>query len=98
VACRNPAPQGAKSAPKGRRIDKYSTRRRRYRVLVFDGVVLSRKSGVGALRQPVLVALGITWERSLEILDLAPLRATYWGTPLPGKVGLPAMASNPGSR
>lgn len=46
----------------------------RYRALVFDGVVLSRKSGMGALRRPVLVALGITLERRLEILDfrLAP--------------------------
>ncbi len=46
----------------------------RYRVLVFDGVVLSRKTGMGALRRPVLVALGITVERRLEILDfrLAP--------------------------
>jgi len=43
----------------------------RYRVLVFDGVVLSRKSGMGALRRPVLVALGITWDRKLEIIDFA---------------------------
>jgi transposase-like protein len=43
----------------------------RYRVLVFDGVVLSRKSGMGALRRPVLVALGITFDRRLEILDFA---------------------------
>jgi len=27
----------------------------RYRVLVFDGVVLSRKTGAGAQRRPVLV-------------------------------------------
>jgi len=46
----------------------------RYRVLVFDGVVLSRRTGMGAQRRPVLVALGITGERKLEILDfvLAP--------------------------
>jgi transposase-like protein len=46
----------------------------RYRVLIFDGVVLSRKTGMGALRRPVLVALGITLDRRLEILDfrLAP--------------------------
>ena len=43
----------------------------RYRVLVFDGVVLSRKTGMGAQRRPVLVALGITAERKLEILDFA---------------------------
>jgi putative transposase len=46
----------------------------RYRVLAFDGVVLSRKSGMGALRRPVLVALGITLERRFEVIDfmLAP--------------------------
>jgi transposase-like protein len=43
----------------------------RYRVLVFDGVVLSRKTGAGALRRPVLVALGITLDHRLEILDFA---------------------------
>jgi transposase-like protein len=43
----------------------------RYRVLVFDGVVLSRKTGAGAQRRPVLVALGVTCDRKLEILDFA---------------------------
>lgn len=43
----------------------------RYRVLVFDGVVLSRKTGAGALRRPVLVALGITFDCKLEIIDFA---------------------------
>jgi len=45
-----------------------------YRVLVFDGVVLSRKSGVGALRRPVLVVLGIRPDGKKEIIDfrLAP--------------------------
>lgn len=41
----------------------------RYRVLILDGVVLARKSGAGALRRPVLVALGITHEGRREILD-----------------------------
>lgn len=41
----------------------------RYRVLQFDGVVLSRKTGVGALRRPVLVALGINADGRKEILD-----------------------------
>jgi transposase-like protein len=41
----------------------------RYRALQFDGVVLSRKTGVGALRRPVLVALGITRDGSKELLD-----------------------------
>jgi transposase-like protein len=46
----------------------------RYRMLLLDGVVLSRKTGVGALRRPVLVALGITLAGKKEILDfhLAP--------------------------
>lgn len=40
-----------------------------YRVLVFDGVVLSRKSGAGALRRPVLVGLGILADGKKEIID-----------------------------
>jgi transposase-like protein len=45
-----------------------------YRVLIFDGVVLSRKSGAGALRKPVLVVLGIRPDGKREIIDfrLAP--------------------------
>ena len=43
----------------------------RYRVLVLDGVVLSRKTGAGALRRPVLVALGITAQGRKEILDFS---------------------------
>lgn len=41
----------------------------RYRVLILDGVVLARKSGAGALRRPVLVALGITHDQRREIID-----------------------------
>ena len=46
----------------------------RYRVLLLDGVVLSRKTGGGAQRRPVLVAMGITGDGQKEILDfrLAP--------------------------
>lgn len=46
----------------------------RYRVLIFDGVVLSRKSGAGAIRRPVLVVLGIRPDGKKEIIDfrLAP--------------------------
>jgi transposase-like protein len=40
-----------------------------YRALVLDGVVLSRKTGGGAVRRPVLVALGITLAGRKEILD-----------------------------
>jgi transposase-like protein len=43
--------------------------RGRYRVLVFDGVVLSRKTGAGAVRRPVLVALGIREDGRKEVLD-----------------------------
>lgn len=45
-----------------------------HRLLVFDGVVLSRRTGAGALRRPVLVALGIRPDGKKEILDfvLAP--------------------------
>lgn len=45
-----------------------------YKVLVLDGVVLSRKTGAGALKRPVLVALGIREDGRKEIIDfrLAP--------------------------
>jgi putative transposase len=47
---------------------------RRYRVLMFDGVVLSRKTGAGAQKRPVLVALGILPNGRKEVIDflLAP--------------------------
>ena len=47
---------------------------RRYGALIFDGVVMSRKTGAGALRRPVLVALGITAAGAKEVIDfrLAP--------------------------
>lgn len=41
----------------------------RYRVLIFDGVVLSRRTGAGARRRPVLVALGLTPEGKKEVID-----------------------------
>jgi transposase-like protein len=43
--------------------------RQGYRVLVFDGVVLSRRTGAGAVRRPVLVALGIRPDGRKEIID-----------------------------
>jgi putative transposase len=43
--------------------------RQRYRVLIFDGVVLSRKTGAGAVRRPVLVVLGIRPDKRKEIID-----------------------------
>ena len=47
----------------------------RYRVLLFDGVVLSARSGRGATRRPVLVAMGITHEGKKEVLDFRVARA-----------------------
>ena len=41
----------------------------RYRALILDGVVLSRKTGAGALKRPVLVALGLRDDNRREIID-----------------------------
>jgi transposase-like protein len=41
----------------------------RYRLLVFDGVMLSHRSGRGVVRHPVLVAPGITLDGRREVLD-----------------------------
>lgn len=41
----------------------------RYRVLMLDGVVLSRKTGAGAVKRPVLVALGLLPDGRKEIID-----------------------------
>lgn len=41
----------------------------RYRALIFDGVVLSRKTGAGAVQRPVLVALGLLPNGQKEIID-----------------------------
>jgi transposase-like protein len=40
-----------------------------YKVLMLDGVVLARKTGAGALRRPVLVALGLRPDGKKEIID-----------------------------
>ena len=40
-----------------------------YPVLMLDGVVLSRKTGLRALRRPVLVALGLHPDGKKEVLD-----------------------------
>ena len=40
-----------------------------YPVLMLDGVVLSRKTGAGAIRRPVLVALGLRPDGRKEIID-----------------------------
>lgn len=43
--------------------------KKKYRFLVFDGVVLKRRSGAGAIKRVVLVALGITLEGKKEVID-----------------------------
>jgi putative transposase len=40
-----------------------------YPVLMLDGVVLARKTGAGAIRRPVLVALGLHPDGKKEIID-----------------------------
>jgi len=41
----------------------------RYRVLMLDGVVLARRTGAGAIRRPVLVALGRRPDGKKEVID-----------------------------
>jgi putative transposase len=41
----------------------------RYRFLIFDGVVLKKKTGAGSAKRVVLVALGITHEGKKEVID-----------------------------
>lgn len=43
--------------------------RRKYRFLVFDGVVLKRRTWAGSVKRVVLVALGITDEGKKEVID-----------------------------
>jgi putative transposase len=43
--------------------------KQRYRVLMLDGVVLARKTGAGAIRRPVLVALGLRPDGKKEVID-----------------------------
>jgi putative transposase len=40
-----------------------------YRALLLDGVVLSRKTGAGAVKRPVLVALGLREDGKKEVID-----------------------------
>ncbi len=52
-----------------------------YRALIFDGIILSRKTGMGPLRRPVLVVLGIRHDGKKEVIDfrLAPSESgTEW--------------------
>ena len=45
--------------------------RRQYRFLILDGVVLKRRTGAGAVKRVVLVALGITGEAKKEVIDFS---------------------------
>ena len=40
-----------------------------YRALVFDGIILSRKTGMGPMKRPVLVVLGIRHDGRKEVID-----------------------------
>ena len=40
-----------------------------YRALLFDGVNLSRKTGAGAIRRPVLTVLGLRKDGKKEVID-----------------------------
>lgn len=42
---------------------------KQYRALLFDGVVLSRRTGAGAVRRPVLVAVGLLADGKKEVID-----------------------------
>lgn len=41
----------------------------RYKALIFDGVVLSKKTGAGAIKKFVLVAMGIRHDLRKEVID-----------------------------
>jgi putative transposase len=45
--------------------------KRQYRFLIFDGVVLKRRTGAGSVKRVVLVALGITPQGSKEVIDFS---------------------------
>lgn len=41
----------------------------RYTALMLDGVIMARKTGAGAIRRPVLVALGLRTDGKKEVID-----------------------------
>jgi putative transposase len=51
----------------------------RYRALLLDGVVLSRKTGAGAIKRPVLVALGLLADGRKEVIDFRMARSESEG-------------------
>ena len=40
-----------------------------YPILMLDGIVLARRTGAGAIRRPVLVALGLRCDGKKEVID-----------------------------
>jgi transposase-like protein len=52
---------------------------RKYRFLIFDGVVLKRRTGMGSVKRFVLVALGITPEGKKEGIDFRIAHAESQG-------------------
>ena len=41
----------------------------RFKALILDGIVITRKTGAGTMRRPVLVALGIRHDGKKEVID-----------------------------
>ncbi len=46
-----------------------------YEILLLDGIVLKRKTGVGTQKRTVLVALGITADNKKEVIDFRQVRS-----------------------
>ena len=59
----------------------------RYTALMLDGVVLARKTGAGAVRRPVLVALGLRHDGRKEVIDFT------WRPPRAHPPGRPSSAT-----
>ena len=53
----------------------FKTAKPRSKVLMLDGVVLSRKTGAGAVKRPVLVALGVLPDGRKEVIDFRLARS-----------------------
>lgn len=61
-----------------------------YRALIFDGIILSRKTGMGPVRRPVLVVLGIRPDGKKEVIDFklaSSESGTEWDTFLRDLIG-----------
>lgn len=58
-------------------VEAYHRRRLedRYEVLVLDGIVMKRKSGVGARKRTVLVAFGICPDGNKEVIDFMQVKS-----------------------